>query len=185
MVQHRLLSAQMASVAAAMLGIAFIVPAAHADDPLAPIIRTVQKDRNNACVHYDPRSGPTFGSDKDFRYDKRLEAVAQAYARDEKIPNPPQGFRNILPFLGAGDPESQAINRAYQHGAGKAIGDCSLEHAFYGVGFVRHNNRSVDVVTIVIGFLNPPPPPQPPNEHCRSLGADWMNHAECKPPPIK
>jgi hypothetical protein len=128
--------------------------AAHADDPLAPIINTLTRDRNKAC--HDAGDFPAF------HYDKKLEAIAQDYARSEKRPeSPPAGYQTILPFLGAGDPEAQAINRAYQHGAGKAVGNCSFEMLFFGVGFVRHNDRTVDVVTIVFGLPQPSPPPDP------------------------
>jgi hypothetical protein len=127
---------------------ALTVPAAHADDPLAPIKRTVDKDRSKACAG-------TFAS---LRYNGALEAIAQRYARSEKVPQvPPAGFQRLIPFLGAGDPQAQAINRAYRRGAGQRIGNCSDEIE-YGVGFVKHDDRSVSVVTIVFGVLNPPPP---------------------------
>ena len=134
-------------VAGAMLiGTLTSLPA-HADDPLQPIIQTIERDRMN---HHCPNnSGGLSG-------DKKLEALAQDYARHEdKVPKtPPPGYNRLLSFLGAGDPEAQAINRTYEHGARQIIGSCG-EYA-YGVGFVRHDDRSVDVVTIVFGELTPP-----------------------------
>jgi hypothetical protein len=121
----------------------------NADEPLDQIKAAVTRDRQRAC-------GLTTGFVA-LHYNKDLEAVAQAYARSENAPvSPPPNIRRIKSFLGAGDPEAQAINRAYQHGAGQAIGNCINTGPFsiqeYGVGFVRHNDRSVDVVTIVFGL---------------------------------
>lgn len=170
--QHRPLPTRLAvAIAGTMLVGTLIAPTAYANDPLAPIINTVQQDREKGCHDVF-----TFGS---FHYDKKLEAIAQEYARKEKKPElPPAGYQTILPFLGAGDPEAQAINRAYQHGARKVIGNCSIAPLYFGVGFVRHDDRSVDVVTIVFGIPNPSPP-SVPSEHCRSLGDAWRDRPEC------
>lgn len=126
-------------------------PAASADDPLAPIIKTIREDRQKACHDV----GAVFGA---FSYDKQLEATAQEFARTEKTPQPPAGYTAIRAFLGSGDPQAAAINSAYRRGAGQAIGNCA--NKYYGVGFVRHESRSVDVVTIVFGAPKPPPQPQ-------------------------
>lgn len=119
---------------------------AHADDPLQPIKQTIERDRKN---HQCPNSAT-------LSRDMKLEKLAQDYARHEdQVPStPPPGYNRLLPFLGAGDPQAQAITRTYDHGARQIVGSCA-EYA-YGVGFIRHDERSVDVVTIVFGELAPP-----------------------------
>jgi hypothetical protein len=63
-------------------------------------------------------------------------------------------------FLGSGDPQADAINSAYTRGAGGLIGNC--EFTEFGVGFVRHEDREVDVVTIIFGAPPAAPPPEVP-----------------------
>ncbi|OKH84254.1 hypothetical protein EB75_05565 [Mycobacterium sp. ST-F2] len=65
-----------------------------------------------------------------------------------------------IPYLGSGDPEAAAINSAYKRGAGAFISRCDWTE--FGVGFIRHEDRSVDVVTIVFGkpLENPGPDPK-------------------------
>ena len=144
MIIYRLFSRRIISAFAGTAVISTITaPAAYADDPLAQIKSVVSRDAYKGCAG----SPPNFGSG--LYYSTDLEGVAQVYARTETVPGPPPGYESVRPFLGAGDPEAQAITRAYQHGAGPEIGRCGVK--FYGVGFVRHNDRSVDVVTIVFG----------------------------------
>jgi hypothetical protein len=138
------------AIAGTALAGALGAPAVSAD-PLAPIIKTIQRDRQAACHDV----GSVFGG---FAYDKALEATAQKMARTERTPQAPAGYTGIRAFLGSGDPQAAAINSAYRRGAGQAIGNCANKH--FGVGFVRHEDRSVDVVTIVFGA--PKPPPSPP-----------------------
>lgn len=134
------------------------VIAAEPDEALSPIVDTILRDRDKVCndghllLTGDPATFPHY---RGFVYDKKLEAVAQAYARppETKPASPPVGYKSIEAFLGAGDPQAQAINRAYGNGARKAISNCA--YRYYGVGFVRHEDRSVDVVTIVFGVRNP------------------------------
>ena len=65
-------------------------------------------------------------------------------------------------FLGSGDPQAAAINSAYTRGASGLISNCDFTE--FGVGFIRHEDREVDVVTIVFGAppkkVDPPPVPQ-------------------------
>jgi len=142
--QHRLSPTRVAvAIAGAALIGTLAAPAAYArDDPLAPIKATVEKDQYNAC-YTSPRGSL-------LTYSQHLEDLAQVYAVSEKEPPAQASHVTILPFLGAGDPEAQAINRAYQHGAGQEIARCRFGKE-YGVGFVRHDDRNVDVVTIVFG----------------------------------
>ena len=153
MKRHREFPTQaVVAIAVTMLVGALTASAAHVDDPLAAIINTVKGDREKAC--HD-----TTGLAK-FQYNQQLETVAQVYARSEVHPDtPPAGFQRTLSFLGSGDPQAQAINSAYRRGAGPAIGDCG--NTQFGVGFKRWEDRSVDVVTIVLGVLTPPPSPTP------------------------
>lgn len=159
-----------------VIGAAFVSPVAHADDPLVPIKVTVERDREKGC--HDVRN---LGAS--FQYDRDLEAIAQNYARKEGNPDttPPKGFQTIYPFLGAGDPQAQATTRAYDKGARKMIGNCTLDRLSYGVGFVRYGDRSVDVVTIVLGVRNPPidPPETELSKYCKKLGDVARVRPEC------
>ncbi|MGB5113119.1 MAG: hypothetical protein WBO08_16490 [Mycobacterium sp.] len=50
---------------------------------------------------------------------------------------------------------------AYGGGAGSAINDCGYTE--FGVGFIRHDDRSVDVVTVIFG--TPAQPILQPNRY--------------------
>lgn len=123
-------------------------PVASAD-PLDNIIATVKKDRaNTRCAQLN--------------YNPALEGAAQTYARSENpVDSQAPGYAgSTLGFLGSGDPQAAATTSAYQRGAGNLIGNCDFTE--FGVGFVRHEDREVDVVTIVFGKPAAPPPPPPP-----------------------
>ncbi|MEV4780247.1 PAN domain-containing protein [Burkholderia sp. LMU1-1-1.1] len=137
-------------ILATSLGVA---PLAYADDPLKPISNIVERDRANGPC----RDAVTFGGfGPFFSYNKKLEEVAQAYARAEKnIPgNNLSNYGTIVSFLGTGDPQSQAIDLAYKRGAGNAVRNCAFKE--YGVGFWRDEGREIDFVTIVFGVPTPP-----------------------------
>jgi hypothetical protein len=132
------------------------IPMAHADpdpfaDPRINIYNTVDKDLG--------KGGCNIGENRP------LEDAAQAYAASE---NPADGRPanyegKTAAFLGSGDPQAAAINSAYRNGAGAVIQQCkSNGYTQYGVGFVRHDDRSVDVVTIVFGAPTPVPPKPDP-----------------------
>lgn len=114
------------------------MPIARADDPLAPIITAVILSRSQTEC---PR----------LTYNPVLEAAAQKYARTEVFLDgvPPRYNGNTGPVLGSGDPQNAAINNALSRGARAMIEDCNNNE--FGVGFIRHEDRSVDVVTIVFG----------------------------------
>ena len=115
----------------------------RAEAPLKPIADTVLRDRQRTCGDVDRGA---------FSRDRKLDEVAQRYARAENAHPPPQldGYgASIVAFLGTGDPQAQAINRAYRKGAGNAISNCAMKR--FGVGFWRIDQRSVDFVTIVLG----------------------------------
>ncbi len=116
-------------------------------DPLDNIKNTVNKDRANA--HCPPLT-----------YSPALEGAAQAYARSENTADSkPPGYNGyVYAALGSGDPQAAAITSAYQRGAGDEITSC--RETEFGVGFVRHDDRSVDVVTIVLA--TPGPAAKPP-----------------------
>ncbi len=122
------------------------MPIAHAD-PLDAIINTVKKDRPARC--------PALNYDNGI-----LEGAAQAYARSENpVDGQPAGYNGrTLAFLGSGDPQAAATTSAYSRGAGGVITNCDFTD--FGVGFIRHEDRSVDVVTIVLG--SPAKPAQAP-----------------------
>jgi hypothetical protein len=111
---------------------------ANADDPLAPIITSVITYRSNSGC---PR----------LTYNPVLEDAAQKYARSEdRADGIPRNYNGqTAAFLGSGDPQASAILSAYSRGARAAINDCA--ETDFGVGFIRHEDRSVDVVTIVFG----------------------------------
>jgi hypothetical protein len=140
-----------ASRTSAMFGIAIgvagsavlMAPLAHADS-LQNVIDAVNKDRGKThcpALVYNPV----------------LQQGAGAYANSENAADARPGNYNgqVFPYLGSGDPQAAAINSAYKRGAGDTIGLCNYTE--FGVGFVRHEDRSVDVVTIVFGIPGPPP----------------------------
>lgn len=125
------------ALATAFAGSLAAMPVAHAD-PLDAIINTVNKDRPARCPA--------------LRYDRGvLEGAAQAYARSENpVDGQPAGYNGrTLAFLGSGDPQAAATTSAYSRGAGGVITNCDFTD--FGVGFIRHEDREVDVVTIVLG----------------------------------
>lgn len=136
-------------------------PIAHADDPLAPIITSVIAYRSNS------------GCPK-LTYNLALETAAQKYARSEdRVDGIPSDYGGqTAAFLGSGDPQAAAILSAYARGARAMVNDCT--ETDFGVGFIRHEDRSVDVVTMVFGSpanvtvgppvptLTPTPAPVPP-----------------------
>jgi hypothetical protein len=82
-------------------------------------------------------------------YQVALENMAQNYARTENTASLNGGYHGYTTgFLGSGDPAQQATDSAISN-AKPAIADCG--NTDYGVGFVRHDDRSVDVVTLVFG----------------------------------
>jgi hypothetical protein len=122
-------------------------PIAHAD-PLDAIINTVNSNRPARCPA--------------LRYDRGLlEGAAQTYARSENPVDGQPGYNGrTLAFLGSGDPQAAAINSAYTRGAGNVITNCDFTE--FGVGFIRHEDREVDVVTMVFGAPAAPAPAAPP-----------------------
>ena len=178
--QPRPFFTRVASIMATMslVGAALVPPAAHADDPLWPIKATIERDREKGC--HDTRVA--FSPTAPFHWDPDLEAIAQTYARTEKIPDtpPPRGFQNVVPYIGTGDPQAQATTRAYDNGARKWIGNCRLDMLSYGVGFSRHGER--DVVTIVLGVRSAPVDPPADKklaEYCKKFGDDWRLIPQC------
>jgi hypothetical protein len=126
-----------AFVGASVLSGMLATPIAQAD-PLDPIINTVKRDRPARCPALNYDNGV-------------LEGAAQAYARSENpVDGQPGGYNGrTLAFLGSGDPQAAATTSAYSRGAGGLISNCDFTD--FGVGFVRHEDREVDVVTIVFG----------------------------------
>ena len=133
-----------------MLSGALAMPIAHAD-ALDAITAAVNGNRGaTPCPAYV--------------YSGALEGAAQAYARSENVlDGQPAGYNGrTVAFLGSGDPQAAAINSAYTRGASGLISNCDFTE--FGVGFIRHEDREVDVVTIVFGAppkkVDPPPVPQ-------------------------
>jgi hypothetical protein len=130
---------------ASVLSGVLAMPIAHAD-PLDAIRSAVNGNRAaTACPAYT--------------YSSALEGAAQTYARSENVlDGQPAGYNGkTIAFLGSGDPQADAINSAYKRGAGGLIRN--WDYTEFGVGFIRHEDRSVDVVTIVFGA--PPKAAQP------------------------
>lgn len=124
-----------------------VAPIASADSAVDPIINAVNGDRaNSRCPALN--------------YNGVLAEVAQQYANSELLSNSApfdyQYAGETSASLGSGDPQSAAINSAYRNGAGREISQCRFTD--FGVGFVRHEKRSVDVVTIIFGAPKAPPP---------------------------
>lgn len=159
-----------ATVAGSALSLT-LAPIANADPNLQPIISAVQGDRGNTPCGQ-------------FAYNGDLEAAAQAYARSENTGDIQQfgNYRGTrLGFLGSGDPQAAAINSAYTRGAGGAISNCDLKD--FGVGFIRHEDRSVDVVTIVFGTPAPPQDAPKPATHPCPPGGDMPANIPCPEAP--
>jgi hypothetical protein len=145
------------ALAASAVSAVLAAPIAHAD-PLDAIIQTVKKDRPARCPALNYNNGV-------------LEGAAQAYARSENpVDGQPAGYNGrTLAFLGSGDPQAAATTSAYSRGAGGLISNCDFTE--FGVGFIRHEDREVDVVTIVFGApaaapkpVEKAPDPQPQQE---------------------
>jgi hypothetical protein len=144
---HRL--SRTVTVASGLVACAMVAAPTAAADPLDNIKDAVAKDRaaaHCAALNYNPV----------------LEQAAQNLARSEVLGDgKPPGYNGLVfPVLGSGDPQAAAINSAYQRGAGDAISSC--RYAEFGVGFLRHEDRKVDVVTIVFATPGPPPPDNTP-----------------------
>lgn len=126
------------------------MPSAYADDPLAEIISDITLYRSKTQC---PR----------LTYNVALEEAAQRYARSERPEDGRTGnYHGVTAaFLGSGDPQASAVLSAYSRGARGAITDCGFTD--FGVGFIRHDDRSVDVVTLVFGRQDEPvePPTTP------------------------
>jgi hypothetical protein len=139
-------------------------PLAHADS-LQNVINAVNKDRG--ATHCPA-----------LIYNPILQQGAEAYANSENAADAKPGNYNgqVFPYLGSGDPQAAAINSAYKRGAGETLGLCNYTE--FGVGFVRHDDRSVDVVTIVFGIPGPPPTNNAPVD----IGTPVL--APDNPPPV-
>ena len=112
-------------------------PMAHAT-PLDDIAATVRGDRPATCPP--------------LVYNNALQGIAQDYARNEDpsfVPTTGGYDGTKVGFLGSGDPQAAALTSAYQRGAGGFLSKCDFTD--FGVGFIRHEDREVDVVTIVFG----------------------------------
>ena len=110
---------------------------AHAT-PLDDIAATVRGDRPATCPP--------------LVYNNALQGIAQDYARNEDpsfVPTTGGYDGTKVGFLGSGDPQAAALTSAYQRGAGGFLSKCDFTD--FGVGFIRHEDREVDVVTIVFG----------------------------------
>jgi hypothetical protein len=124
-------------VGASVLSGTLAAPTAHAS-PLDDIAATVKRDRPATCP-------PLI-------YNGDLQGIAQDYARNED----PAGVQTTgnyngtrVGFLGSGDPQARALTSAYERGAGGFLSKCDFTD--FGVGFIRYDDREVDVVTIVFG----------------------------------
>jgi hypothetical protein len=132
-----------AFVGASLLSGTLAMPIAHADDPLGPIIADITLYRSKTEC---PR----------LTYNPVLEDAAQNYARSEnRADGIPRNYNGqTAAYLGSGDPQDSAVLSAYGRGARAAITNCVDTE--FGVGFIRHDDRSVDVVTIVFGIPTKP-----------------------------
>jgi len=154
-------------------------PRAHADpdpfaDPRRNIYNTVDEDLGKGKCNIGENLP--------------LEDAAQAYAASENIADarPANYAGTTIAFKGSGDPQAAAINSAYRNGAGTVIQQCTTDkyshYSQYGVGFVRHDDRSVDVVTIVFGI--PTPVPSKPDPVLTPIEAPPLPPVVA-PPPVK
>lgn len=99
-----------------------------------------------------------------------LDNAAQQYATTEKAPVQLAGYAGtVVAFLGSGDPYAKAADSAMGKAKG-AVHDCKYND--FGVGFIRHEDRSVDVVTIVLGQSSTTPTTPPPVNQAHGPGLD-------------
>ncbi|CAN5414165.1 hypothetical protein BH11ACT6_BH11ACT6_09370 [soil metagenome] len=137
-----------AAVAAFVLAGALAMPAAHADDPLAPIRASVNQERAGTVCPALTYSGA-------------LEAAAQALVRAPgKDAFQVTGYDGTtVKTWGFGDPQAEAISATYGNGAWQSISNCAFSD--FGVGFIR--NGEEDTVGIVFGAPRPAPMPPGPD----------------------
>ncbi|OBH10775.1 hypothetical protein A9X04_19800 [Mycobacterium sp. E3247] len=90
-----------------------------------------------------------------------LDSIAQQYATTEKPPQAGGYPGTVVGFLGSGDPFAKADDSAMAK-AKSALANCN--YTDFGVGFIRHDDRSVDVVTIVLGQSTKPSVAPPQNQ---------------------
>lgn len=136
MLKHRI---AIAVAGASLLSGGLATPIAHADDPLAPIRGTVNGDRARTTC-------PAF------TYNRVLEDAAQTSVRFKPMDAVLARYNGkTTDFYGFGDPQVEAINKAYRQGAGDVIGDCTYTE--FGVGFLRTDD--FDRVAIVFGTPTP------------------------------
>lgn len=126
-----------AVVAMLILG-TVVAPAAHADDPLAPIRASVNNERARTVCSA-------------LTYNGALEAAAQALVRAPgKNAFQVTGYNGTtVKTWGFGDPQAEAINSTYRNGAGQTISNCTFTE--FGVGFIRDDENEEDTVGIVFG----------------------------------
>lgn len=126
-----------------------VAPTAHAD-PRDAIRNTVLADR----FKYAPQCPP-------YTYDAGFEEIAGRFAvlenPNEMLSGNFNGMRKG--FLGSGDPQAAATTSAYERGAGQFLSEC--DYTRFGVGLIRHEDREIDVVTIVFGDPYTPPGSSP------------------------
>jgi hypothetical protein len=118
-----------------------ITPTAHAD-------QAQSRDHVNSVRNTTSCRGMTPRGD--------LDNIAQQYATTEKPPTAGSYPGTIVGFLGSGDPFAQADDSAVSK-AQSTLSNC--DYTDFGVGFIRHDDRSVDVVTIVLGLPTTRPTP--------------------------
>ncbi|WP_157516897.1 hypothetical protein [Mycobacterium sp. MS1601] len=127
------------------------MPTAQADDPLAPIKARVTENRARTVC------GP-------LTYNSALEGAAQSLVRAANA----QSFQvtgydgTTVKSWGYGDPQAEAINRAFDNGAWQNVNNCNFTE--FGVGFIRDEEFEEDTVGIVFGAPKTatlPPGPDP------------------------
>jgi hypothetical protein len=124
-----------------------LAPAAHADDPLAPIKAAVLSERGRT-------SCPALA------YNLALEGIAQRHLRNQETQNSGYAGHTVLEW-GFGDPVADAIEDTLELGGRDMIANCGFTD--FGVGFIRDDDVESDEVAIVFGAPAPPqPPPAPP-----------------------
>ena len=149
-----------------------MAPLAQADDPLAPIIFTVNRDRQN--------NAPTCP----LKYNQQLADIA--FASAQLIPQSAEVIEEmksryngeVQVFVGTGDPQAAATTSAYRNGAGPLVSNCDWTE--FGVSFYRFESEELDWVGIAFG--KPVAVPQPPDP---GTGTEPGTGEVVPPPPVK
>ena len=151
------------AAAACILGLVLVVaPMANAT-PLDDQNATIVGDRFKYGKNCPPlKLNPTLESmaqDVVFQYIGGGSGPVASFPSELGAPDASRYIGDIRSFKGTGDPQSQALTRAYEAGAGGMLSNC--EFTEFGSGFYRDPNAGSENDAVMIIFGKPSAPAQP------------------------